>query len=306
MAPDDWVTQTCAYLRLLLIRPGPYRQQWERQARIVEPGKINYDAVARVLAAYRSLHEPSGVTARHLTETVRRALANASVLSAKTLNSFIDAFTMNDRDARTLWSLRRGSQTTRVISGRVSTPAVLRNDKLPSAHETVSLHELHTLGPDGLPAEHETIQVIRSTTQGLSSYPYRFDTDELAVTVVRGGTVGTAPYQLSETLFGVDIILADPLPYGHTALMHYRTTFFYREPPNPEFRRAVFGAVEDLTVQVKFDPGRVPARVWWGLWDELDHDRIIDRRLVELDSELSVHCHYDAVERVIVGFYWSW
>ena len=33
----------------------------------------------------------------------------------------------------------------------------------PPRHDTIALHEMHTLGPDGLPAEHQTIQVIKST-----------------------------------------------------------------------------------------------------------------------------------------------
>ena len=41
----------------------------------------------------------------------------------------------------------------------------------PARHDTLALHEMHTLGPDGLPAEHQTIQVIKSTVDVLGHLP---------------------------------------------------------------------------------------------------------------------------------------
>jgi hypothetical protein len=76
----------------------------------------------------------------------------------------------------------------------------------PPRHDTLALHELHTLGPDGWPAEHQTIQVIKSTVDRLETYPYRFDTDQLVFEVVRGGRVGDT-YRVTDSFFGVDIVL---------------------------------------------------------------------------------------------------
>ena len=53
-------------------------------------------------------------------------------------------------------------------------------------HRTVSLHELHVIGPDGLPARHRTIHVIRALRDGLESYTFRFDRREATVHAVRG------------------------------------------------------------------------------------------------------------------------
>src|SRR5439155_7212524 len=76
--PDrDRVTQTSAYLRMLLLRPGEYRTRWERLAAHVEPGKIDTMAVAEVLAGSQT----DGVD---LADTARRAL-DGTVLTTDTL-----------------------------------------------------------------------------------------------------------------------------------------------------------------------------------------------------------------------------
>jgi hypothetical protein len=164
---------------------------------------------------------------------------------------------------------------------------------------------MHTLGPDGLPAEHQTIQVIKSTVDELVAYPYRFDTDQLVVEVVRGGHVGDT-YRVTDSYFGVDIVLDRPLAAGETALMHYRTTFLYRTPPALEFRRGVLGTMRDVTLWLRFHPERLPARVWLGRWDRLDDASLVDSQPVELDGEFSVQARYDSVSDAIVGFGWAW
>ncbi len=309
MPGDDRVKQTCAYLRMLLLRPGEYRSVWERQAAQAEPEEIDYPAVARVLAKVDSSPSPgeadNGPDNGRLAETARLALEGSN-LTYDTLDSFIEAFSLGPRHAKRLQDLMRGSEAVRVITDDVRPPTDLYRTGGPSRYETLSLHELHILGPDGLPAEHQTIQVVRSMVDGLDSLPYRFDTDELVVEVVRGGRVGDRLYPVSDTLYAVDILLTDPLPPGGTALLQYRTTFFYRSPPAPEFRRGVLGSTKDLTIWVTFHRDRLPRRVWLARWDAVNHAHIVDREPAELDDELSVHCRFDAVERAIVGFTWEW
>ena len=289
---------------MLLLRPGEYRKLWERAAAHAEPGAVDYTGVARVLASPHDISPDVAVTTDQI-ETARAALEGTG-LRQETLQSFVDAFTLNTGHAWRLLSLLRGSPAVRVISGEVQPTPEMRALAAPAGHETLSLHELHILGPDGSPAEHQTIQVIKSTVDGLTSYPYRFDTNELAVEVVRGGSVGDRIYRIGDTLYGVDIVLNRPLARGETTLMQVRTTFFYRTPPAPEFRRGVLRTTKDATIWVKFHPDRVPARVWSARWDRVNHARVIAREEAELDDELSVHLRYDAIERAIVGFTWEW
>jgi hypothetical protein len=292
VAADERVAQACAYLRMLLLRPGEYRTAWERHATAPEPGQIDNSAVAAVLGDASA-------------DDVRDALYGTR-LRLFTLETFITAFALSARHAQRLRELLAGSPAVRVISGDVPPPSDLYQHGGPPRHETLSLHELHVLGPDGLPAEHETIQVIKSTVGRLDRIPYRFDTDELMVEVIRGGHVGDEIYRIGESLYGVDILLTEPLGLGETALLQYRTTFFYKAAPPPEFRRGVMRSTRDLTMWVKFHPRRVPARVWAARWDRLDHARILDEYPAELDGELSVHSRFDSVERAVVGFHWEW
>jgi hypothetical protein len=296
MPGDDRATQTSAYLRILLLRPGEQRAQWERHAGPTAVSEIDYPAVAKVLAA--AGYPADDRAARDALEGVR--------LDATALAAFVRAFGIRPRQATRLTELLRGSSAVRAIAGALRPPAELAEAAGPPGYDNLSLYELHRLGPNGLPAEHQTIQVIRSTVDGLESLPYRFDTDELVVEVVRGGRIGHRVRQVSEHLHAIDIELHRPLAAGATALLQYHTTFLYRSAPPPEFRRGVLGAANDLTIWVAFDPARLPRRIWRARWDQLDQATVIEREAVELDDERSVHHRFGAVERAIVGFYWEW
>ncbi|MGE5829866.1 MAG: hypothetical protein ACM30G_16105 [Micromonosporaceae bacterium] len=300
MAVQDHTAQTAAYLRMLLVRPGEPRAVWQKHAPDAAPGRIDAAAAAEVLAG-----RLDGPSAPELVPAVRRAL-DGTALDEATLDLFIDAFEITPRHAQRLRSLMSGSDLVRVITGAVLPAPELFERSSPPGYDTLALHELHTLGPDGLPAEHQTIQAIKSTVDQLESYPYRFDTDELVVEVIRGGRLGERVYRLGEELFGVDILLDPPLARDETALMHYRTTFLYRRPPRPEFRRGVLHPTHDVTIWVRFHPDRLPARVWAARWDRLDHAHVVDEQEVELDGEFSVHSRFDVVEQAIVGFHWAW
>lgn len=295
VAQHDRSAQTGAYLRMLLARPGEPRSVWEKHAPDARPAEIDVGAVCEVLRR-------SGVTDPDLAETVRAALDGAAV-RPRTIDAFVAAFDLGPRNATRLHDLLSGSDSVRVITSD-SLARLYRDADAPQL-QTLALHEMHTLGPDGLPAEHQTIQVIKSTMDELVAYPYRFDTDEIVVEVVRGGRVGET-YRVTDSYFGVDILLDRPLPRGETALMHYRTTFHYRTSPPPEFRRGVRGTMHDVTLWLRFHPERLPAEVWLGRWDRLDDAALIDSQPVELDGEFSVQARFDSVSDAIVGFGWAW
>lgn len=65
------------YLQQLLLKPGQYRQAWERYVIRTRPGSINQLAVAEVLARYLSSQEPAAAPVRPLQmkDTVSRALS---------------------------------------------------------------------------------------------------------------------------------------------------------------------------------------------------------------------------------------
>jgi len=311
---DDRTSQACAYLRMLLLRPGEYRNRWEKQTDRPVAGELSYPAVAAVLAEVGQLPEttrltdatqpPDATCLADTTQLVAEAL-DGHALTETGVELFICAFEIRSRHAHRLRDLLRGSPAVRVLSG--GAPAVdLRAAVGTPGHENLALHELHTVGADGRPAEHETIQVIKATVDRLESYPYRFDTDELVVDVVRGGRVGDRLYRVNDYIYGIDILLDQPLALGETALLQFHTTFAYRSDPPPELRRGVLRPVNDLTIWVRFHPDRVPVRVWQAHWDRLDQARVTQQVEAELDSEFSVHARFGPVENAIVGFWWEW
>jgi hypothetical protein len=314
----DRVQQACAYLRMLLLRPGDYRARWQSYADAGDTRIIDAQAVAAVLAegGTRPGRPPELWVRGRRTEVltrpseplfrVARHALDGTLLRPGDLELFIRAFGLSGRHAHRLRELRRGSPSVRAIYDDLLPRGEVYRHAGPPHYDTLALHELHTLGPDGRPAEHETIQVIKSTVPWLESVPYRFDTDELLVHMVRGGQVGPQVYRVNETIYGVDILLNQPLALGETALLQYHITFAYKTQPPPRVRRAVLRSTEDLTIWVRFDPARVPARVWSARWDSIDESHIIDRQPAELDSELSVHVRFGRVEKSIVGFYWEW
>ena len=79
MSGDDRVRQACAYLRMLLVRPGEYRTAWELCATGPVTSRIDEVAVARVLGSV------------DLVPSVRDAL-DGRRLDATTLDRFVAAF----------------------------------------------------------------------------------------------------------------------------------------------------------------------------------------------------------------------
>lgn len=236
---------------------------------------------------------------RKLKDRVYRALTGSS-LSLATLRWFIEAFEMSPEHAATLLRLASPAEAGgTLIGGRaVVAPGVLP----PRRHQTVALQDSHQIGPDGLPASHRTVQVLRAEDD-LDRYPCVFDTDAAGFRVVRGGTCGE-PYAIGDRLFGIDIVLSEPLRRGETATVEYETTFWYRTPPPPQFRRAAVGQLTNVSMRVQFHHLRLPQRVWSSQWPALDASPERSER-VALDAEKSVQRDYPTLERTVVGFHWE-
>ncbi len=134
---------------MLLARPGDPRSVWLKYAPDTRSGQIDADAITEVLRGY-------GSALPDLRRVVDDVLVGRQ-LTAPVLATFVAAFDLSPRHATRLQDLLGGSDSVRVISSE--SLAELYRDTGPPRHDTIALHELHTLGPDGLPAEHQTIQV---------------------------------------------------------------------------------------------------------------------------------------------------
>lgn len=295
------IDDTSRKLRELLLEPD-YAHLWQARIGRRQAHALHQSGICQVIADYlwnNGLHPVDDeALPRKLKDRVHRALGGSS-LSLATLRWFTEAFTMSPEDTAALLKLA-GCPASRdaVIGAAIVKPGVLP----PRRHRTVSLREFHRVGPDGLPESHRTVHVIRADDY-LDRYPYIFDTDAASVRVACGGRCGE-PYALEDGLFAVDILLAEPLLPGQTIAMECETTFWYRTPPPPEFRRAASGRIENVDLRVQFHQLRLPSRVWWSEWPALDATPAVSEP-VELDAEKSVRRALPAIERRVVGFRWE-
>ncbi len=303
VTPHDEVAETARYLTELLDHRKAYRSKWERRVRQRTADGFNQAAVARVIAEYLVESGERADTEkldRQIKDRVARLFSGKS-LSTETLEWFISAFDMTDDHAERLRSIFKGRKGSGYVAGKWPPATDSMTDQ---GLRSLSLHELHAIGPDGRPVSHRTVQVVRATADSVAGYLYRFDTTALAVHVARGGKAGPI-IDLGNGMHAMEITFNRPLAKGETCSLEYQTSFRYPTAPPPEFRRGVINRLDNLEVRVQFDSARIPSRIWWGSWESLEGP-MAKRQPVELDAELSVHRYLDGVEAAIVGFAWEW
>ena len=306
-----------AYLRELLLRPGRFRRRWEQYAERSRRGQINQLAVAEVLAHYLWEHPRSAgdadILPRQLKDTSSRALSG-KLLSKATLALFIDAFDLPESERDQLSRLWEGTGRVRVLSGpRAMRPEVISEVAAvlgPPAHQTVSLHDHVSIGPDRRPLRTRTLQVIEAMSPGLDRIPYIYDTSALTITTGQGLRGIAEPLaRIQEDVYATHLLLADELDVGDTLTLEYWTSYrypeAYRGPDDREYRRVVMRQVPNIDIRVEFEQGMLPAKIWWAVWDGMQGD-VTDRQEVVLDSQHSVHKYLRLAERTVVGFHWEW
>jgi hypothetical protein len=304
------------YLRQLLLKPGSYRQAWEKHVIRARHGSINQLAVAEVLARHVARSggaQASAVLPRQLKDTVSRALSGR-LLSRQMLALFIEAFEFTDDEADRLWRLWNGSATISVMSGSRAVPIQAEQDLRqvlgPRRHQTLTLHDHLTVGADGRMARSRTLQVIEATVAGTDRIPFLYDTNLLTLEIGQGcaGLSGDLK-QIGADLFAVDILLARTLGLGETITMEYSSTFRYPgDPDDPherQYRRAVMSRLENFDMRIEFHPDRRPAQLWWATWDGVDGD-VLTQESASLDSQHSAQRFMRSLQRTCVGFHWTW
>jgi hypothetical protein len=304
------------YLRQLLLKPGAYREAWEKHVVRARHDSINQLAVAEVLARHLSdeaMTRDPDIMPRQLKDTVSRALSGR-LLSKPALALFIDAFGFTDDETDRLWRLWNGAATISVLSGSRAVPATAEQDLRqllgPRRHQTVTLHDHLTVGADGRMARARTLQVIEAIEAGTDRIPFLYDTSLLTLEVGQGcaGLSGELR-QIGPDMFATDILLARTLGLGDTITMEYLATFRYPgDPDDPherQYRRAVMGRLENFDMRIEFDPARRPARLWWATWDGVDGD-VLSQEEAALDSQHSAHRFMRSLHRAVVGFHWDW
>ncbi len=281
------------------------------------PGEVSQLAVAEALARHLcSYPRGSGdhdATGQRLKDTVSRALSGR-LLSRPTLELFIETFGFSQHECDHLWRLWNGSAAISVLIGHRAVTRQAEKEVSaalgPRRHQTLSLHDHVYVGADGRLERTRTLQVVEAITADVDRIPYLYDTTALTLEVGQGcrGLSGRLR-QIGTGIFATEILLARSLALGETATLEYWTT--YRLPGNPndprerEYRRGVLGHMENFDMRIQFHPARLPAHLCWASWDGVD-GKVLNRQQATLDGQYSAHRYLRAIERTVVGFYWTW
>jgi hypothetical protein len=305
------------YLRQLLLKPGRYREAWQRYVTRPRDDVINQLAVAELIVDHlRSAQgRPGGaqVMAYQLRDTVAGALSGRQ-FSQQTLGLVIEAFELSEHEAGRLRRLWSGAATISVVSGTHAVPVTAEQEVDAAVgkrrHHTLSLHDHIWVLQDCRIDRARTMQVIEATAQGVDRIPFMCDNNVLTLEVGQGCKELNGPIrQIGADVFATEILLARTLDLGETLSLEYWLSYRYpgdpADPAEREYRRAVMRTVDNLDMRIEFHPDRLPAQVWWARWDGIEGG-VLGQELVTLDSQHSAHRFLRSLDRTVVGFHWRW
>lgn len=290
------------YLRHLLLNEPSYRARWMVKARR-RGGSPNVTAVSAVLADYHWRHEyllddDPPASDRSYKDRVARALSARSFTpSTARLISHAFAMTTSHRD--------RLLELVAAPTDLPETWPVLHTGSRP--YRTISLHELHTIGPDRKPAEHRTIHAIQALEDGVDNHGYAFDTGHARVEAMQGATADPIePIPGRPGLWMARLRFARPLKAGEYRYFEYVTRFDYPSVPACELRRGSAFPLQTMSLRVSFHPDCLPARVQETGWDGWEGEAI-ELAQLNLDDENAVHVVYEDLSAGrIRGITWAW
>ena len=281
------------------------------------PGTINQTAVAEVLARHlwAAPRRPGDaeIMPHQLKDTVSRALS-ARVVTRQTVELFIAAFGFSEEEARRLWQLWNGATASRSFTGLRAVPEEagqeINRAVGPARHHTVALHDHLQVDEDGRLGRARTLQVIEAIADHLDRIPIMYDTSRVSLETGQGcaGLSGQLR-QVRPDVFAAEILLPRPLRVGETHNLEYWVTWLYPgnldDPHESEYRRAVMRQLENYDMRVEFHPSRLPARLWWAMWDGADGP-VIQEEEALLDSQHSASRFLRSAEKTVAGFHWTW
>jgi hypothetical protein len=302
------------YLRQLLLKPGAYREEWQRHVAKPRDAVINQLAIAEVIASELTCGHAgeAPVMPYQLRDIVSGALSG-SQLSAETLEWFIGAFGFADHEAGQLRRLLAGSSRIGVLSGTRAIPPSIEPDVDaaigPRQHQTLSLHDHIWAGPDGRIDRSRTLHVIEAIAPAVDRIPLLCDTNVLTLEVGHGCKELTGQLRwIGEDFFWTEILLSRTLEVGETLTLEYWLSYRWRggpeEPSAYEYRRAVMRQLHNLDIRVEFHPDWPPRQVWWAQWDGIQGN-VLEQEGVSLDTQRSAHRYLRSLEKTAVGFYWE-
>jgi hypothetical protein len=291
----------------VLLESAPYRELWRRQQfRSSLSGALSQAAVARVIAnhlwASGDRPEADRSLPRKSKDLVYRALGGRSI-SPQTLRWFIDAFEMSVADENALWETYEGRMAQRPMP-LLNTLRMPQTLPVPQLHRTVMVFERRVIDASGRAAAHRSTHGILAWEDGVDRYPC-FASPRLAkFTLVYGGKVLPADARRAPTV--IEISLGRSLRKGEYAAFEYLSEYGRSRRVDTEYRRVASARTRSVSIAVEFDPGRLPKRVWWAIWDDYRGGNVLSEEPVTLDEGYSVQRFLPFMENAAAGFRWEW
>ncbi|HEV2635911.1 MAG TPA: hypothetical protein VGX23_12230 [Actinocrinis sp.] len=151
-----------------------------------------------------------------------------------------------------------------------------------------------------------SLQGIKALVDDYDTYTYTFDTSEVEIEKIHGGTP-LEPYRLAGSHWAVPILLPAALKKGNVVSMEFFTLFRNEKPLDPCFRYATHQRLENIMFRVEFHPDCLPSSVSWTEWrDYREPDDVVGyTRTVTPDRENAVVHHLAAMENAVAGFTWE-
>ncbi len=289
-----------------LLSRSEYRRLWQEQAERRRSGGVSQAGVARVIALHlwgsgeRSDSETT--LPRDLKDRVRRALAGES-LTPETLNWFIRAFGMDQRDEHSLWAAYAGDRDQ--SAGISYTITSSRELALRQRHRTIALFERYTVSAERKLAERRTLHTITALEDGIDTYPFNHEPAIERIEVVYGGTLGRR-YIHGDGLHTDAIVLDRKLGKGDSASLEYRSFYPRNGYDATEVRRPAHGRSDNIDIALQFPESARPQRISWAVWPDHHEGEPVDEEPVSLNAEGRVRRFVRFIEETVVGFRWEW
>ena len=289
-----------------LLRRDEYAEIWCQHQRRGRPDGLTQAAVAQAIAEYlwREGEWDDGDTTlpRRLKDPVNRALRGQGI-SQRTLGWFIGAFEMAPADARRL----RAALSARPLSVKAPANTLRPQPRLPipQLHRTVAVFERRVIGRDGAPVSHHASRAIKAEEGTVRSYPCRQFTGAAEVIMLRGAKI-TARHEPPGSSPILEMTLSTPLSVGEVGSLEYQANFAPGARPVTEYRQVAHGRASHVDITVQFHRERLPARVWWTVWDNYRDGAILKEEPARLDPDGFVHRHLPSLENAAAGFRWEW
>lgn len=177
----------------------------------------------------------------------------------------------------------------------------------------VAGHDVTTIGGNRAEMTQRSRQIIRAEQSGVRRWPAILHQDSevpagATVDAIYFCSVGQIVTVLERNLSVVEMLLPRELSEGEHVMVEYEINWGQTRTPSFRFERYVSTAMRELVLQVNFDPGNTPKRIFRASRRNEDDDPLT---LEDSNQDLptfggQVQSVWVDVDPGVYGLYWEW